>query len=57
VSAMLEDWDNALNYLNKSKKKSLDQNLNSQIDNLIAYVKQGKEYASLKKTWKTNDKY
>ena len=57
VSAMLEDWDNALNYLNKSKKKSLDQNLNSQIDNLIAYVKQGKEYANLKKTWKTNDKY
>ena len=57
VCSNLEYWDEALNYLNRAKKKSLDNALNIKIDNMIEYVKREKEYADLKKTWRTNDKY
>jgi hypothetical protein len=43
--------------LNRAKKKSLDSKLNIQIDGLLDYVKWEKEYADLKKTRRTNDKY
>jgi len=57
VCSRLWYWEDALNYLNKAKKKSLDPSLNSQIDSLLEYVNWEKEYADLKKTWRTNDKY
>lgn len=50
-------WNDALSYLNRAKKKSLDSKLNIQIDGLLDYVKWEKEYADLKKTRRTNDKY
>ena len=57
VCSKLEYREDALNYLNRAKKKSLDSSLNSQIDSLLEYVKWEKEYADLKKTWRTNDQY
>ena len=57
VCSKLWYWDDALNYLNRAKKKSLDSKLNLQIDGMLDYVKWEKEYADLKKTRRTNDKY
>ncbi len=57
ISYHLEDYTSATNYLNRAKKKALDADLNQQIDNLIESVKIAKEYATLKKTRKTNDPY
>ena len=57
VCSRLEYWNDALSYLNKAKKKSLDPSLNNQINNLLEYVNWEKQYSDLKKTWKTNDKY
>ena len=57
ICSNLEYWNDALNYLNRAKKKSLDSSLNLKINNMIEYVNWEKEYADLKKTWRTNDKY
>ncbi len=57
VCSKLWYWNDALIYLNRAQKKSLDPNLNNQINSLLEYVNWEKQYADLKKTRKTNDKY
>lgn len=57
VCSKLWYWEDSQKYLNRAKKKSLDSSLSSQIDKLLVYVNWEKQYADLKNTWKTNDKY
>ena len=51
----IEDYDNGLLYLRQAKKKSLDSELDTTIDETIEIVELTKEYAIAKKNWETND--
>ena len=44
-------------YLNKAKQKSLDADLDEDINYRIELAKLTKEFSIAKKNWKTNDKF
>ncbi len=53
----IENYDTSLIYLNKAKQKSLDADLDEDINYRIELAKLTKEFSIAKKNWKTNDKF